>query len=194
MRAALVCCALLVGCTVQPVEPVANLSAVPAREPLGISQTGHGREAVFRLCANCPAPTRKVLAPVSPPIRLIEVPKPKTVPPLREERLARAIHFPFASSRLTAGERQALDSLRPLLLETRSIALTGHTDRVGKPAFNRRLALRRAETVRQVLLDLGIPEDRIVRVEAECCIEAPPPVHPPARRTDLELLIVRQNP
>ena len=117
MRAALVCCALLVGCTVQPAEPVASLSAVPARESLGIAQAGHGREAVFMLCADCPAPTRKVLAPVPPPIRLAEVPKPKPVPPPREERITRAVHFPFASSRLTAGARQALDSLRPLLIE-----------------------------------------------------------------------------
>lgn len=194
MRAALVCCALLAGCTVQPAEPVAGVSTMPAPTHLGIAQTGHGREAVFLLCKDCPAPKRKVLAPVPPPIRLAEAPKPKPVPPPREERITSAIHFPFASSRLTAGGRQALDSLRPLLLEARSIALTGHTDRVGNPAFNHRLALRRAQTVRQALLDLGIPEERIVQVEAECCIEAPPPVHPPARRTDLELLIVRPAP
>ena len=196
MRAALVCCSLLVGCTVQPAEPVAGVSPMPApvHEPLGIAQTGHGREAVFRLCADCPTPTRKMQATVPPPIRLAEVPKPKPVPPPREERITRAVHFPFASSRLTAGARQALDSLRPLLIEAKSIALTGHTDRVGNPAFNHRLALRRAETVRQALLGLGIPEDRIVRVEAECCIEDPPPVHPPARRTDLELLIARPAP
>jgi len=146
------------------------------------------------LCSDCPVPTRKVLAPVPPPIRLAEVPKPKPVPPPLEERITREIHFPFASAQLTAGARQSLDTLRPLLLEARSIALTGHTDRVGKPAFNRRLAQRRAQTVRQALLDLGIPEGRIVRVEAQCCIEDPPPVHPPARRTDLELLIVRPAP
>ncbi len=194
MRAALACCALLVGCSVQPAEPVAGVSSMPAPAYLGIAQTGHGREAVFRLCADCPTPTRKVQAPVPPPIRLVEKPKPKPLPPPQEERITRAVHFPFASSRLTAGERQALDSLRPLLLEARAIALTGHTDRVGNPAFNHRLALHRAETVRQALLDLGIPEDRIVRVEAECCIEAPPPMHPPARRTDLDLLIMRPTP
>ena len=72
--------------------------------------------------------------------------------------------------------------------------LTGHTDRVGKPAFNRRLALRRAQTVRQALLDLGVPEERIGRVEARCCIEDPPSVHPPARRTNLKLLIMRPTP
>jgi outer membrane protein OmpA-like peptidoglycan-associated protein len=161
---------------------------------LGITQTGHGREAEFMLCSDCPAHTRKVLAPVPPPIRLAEAPKPKPVPPPREERITRTIHFPFASARLTAGAQQAIDSLRPLFIEAKSIALTGHTDRVGNPAFNHRLALRRAQSVRQALLDLGIPENRIVRVEAECCIEDPPPVHPPARRTDLELLIVRPTP
>lgn len=194
MRASLAWCALLAGCSVQPAEPMARLSAVPAREPLGIAQTGHGREAVFTLCSDCPAPTRKVLAPVPPPIRLAEPPRAKPAPAPREERIIRAIHFPLASSRLTAEARQALDSLRPLLLEARSITLTGHTDRLGKPTFNRRLALRRAQTVRQALLDLGVQEERIVRVEARCCIEDPPPVHPPARRTDLEFLIMRPAP
>ena len=194
MRASLACCALLAGCTVQPAEPLAGLPAVPAREPLGIAQAGHGRESVFTLCMECPAPTRKVLAQAPPPIRLAEPSRAKPAPALREERITRAVHFTLASSRLTREARQALDAMRPLLLEAKSIALTGHTDRVGAPAFNRRLAARRAETVRKALLELGIPEDRIVRVEAECCIEAPPPVHPPARRTDLELLIVRPSP
>lgn len=194
MRLLPVWCVVLSGCALQTAEPPGAVLPLPAPLPRGITQIGHGPEAVFRLCADCPAPTRKALAPVPPPIRLPEVPKPKPVPSVREEHLTRAIQFPLASSRLTAGARQALDSLRPLLLEARSIGLTGHTDRVGKPAFNRRLALRRAQTVRQALLDLGVPEERIVRVEARCCIEDPPTVHPPARRTDLELLIARPAP
>jgi len=184
-------CAVLSGCALQAAEPPGDVPSTPIPLPRGIAQTGHGPEAVFRLCADCPTPTRKVMAPVPPPIRLAEIAKPKPVAPPMEERLTRAVHFPFASSRLTAGARQALEALRPLLLEARSIALTGHTDRVGHPTFNHRLALRRAQTVRQALLDLGVQEERIVRVEAACCIEAPPTVHPPARRTDLELLIVR---
>jgi len=187
-------CAVLSGCALQAAEPPVAVPATPAPLPRGIAQNGHGPEAVFRLCADCPAPTRKVLAPVPPPIRLAETPKPKQVPTVREEHLTRAIHFPLASSRLTTEARQALDSLRPQLLEARTIALTGHTDQMGKPSFNHRLALRRAQTVRQALLDLGVPEDRFVRVEAQCCIEDPPPVHPPARRTDLDILIVRPAP
>jgi len=105
--------------------------------------------------------------------------------------MTRSVHFPLASSKLVSKGRRALDAMRPMLLKAKSITITGHTDRVGKLAFNRRLAMRRAQTVRQALLDMGVPEERIVRVDARCCIEDPPPVNPPARRSDVEMLIVR---
>lgn len=195
MRVGLAWSVLLTGCALQPMEPVASVS-VEVVLPLGIAQTGHGMEAVYRLCADCPAPTRKVLAPVASPIRLAEAPKAKSAPPPqpREERMTRAVHFSLASSKLTAEARRTLDALRPLLLEAKSISLNGHTDRIGAPAFNRKLAGRRAETVKRALLDLGVPRERIVRVEAACCVEDPPRVNPPARRTDVEMLIVRPAP
>ena len=199
MRACLAWCVLFSGCALQPADPVAKGLATPVSIPMGIAQTGHGPDAVFTLCADCPTPTRKVLAPVPAPLKLAEVPKPKPYPkPVlaepQEERITRAVHFPMASSKLTGDARQELDAMRPLLLEARSIILTGHTDRVGAPAFNHRLAARRAETVRRALLDLGIPRERILRVDSACCIEDPPPVNPPARRTDVEILIVRPVP
>jgi hypothetical protein len=192
MKAGLAWSVLLSGCALQPLEPVISMSAEVALH-LGIAQTGHGMEAVYRLCADCPAPTRKVLAPMAPPIRLAEAPKAQSapVPQPKEERITRAVHFSFASSKLTAEARRTLDALRPLLLEARSIGLSGHTDRVGAPAFNRKLAARRAETVKRALLDLGVARERIVRVESACCVEDPPRVNPPARRTDVEMLIVR---
>jgi hypothetical protein len=176
-------------------EPVTSMSAATAL-PLGIAQTGHGPDAVFRLCMDCPAPTRKVLAPVAPPIRLAEAPKaqPAPVPQPKEERITRAVHFSLASSKLTTEARRTLDALHPLLLEARTIGLSGHTDQVGAPAFNRKLAARRAETVKRALLDLGVPRERIVRVDSACCVEDPPQVNPPARRTDVEMLIVRPAP
>jgi hypothetical protein len=186
---------LLSGCALQPMEPVTSVS-VEVALPLGIAQTGHGPDAVYRLCVDCPAPTRKVLAPVAPPIRLAEAPKAKSAPAQqpREERMTRAVHFSLASSKLTAEARRTLDAMRPLLLETKSISLNGRTDRVGAPAFNRKLAARRAETVKRALLDLGVPRERIVRVDSACCVEDPPRVNPPARRTDVEMLIVRPAP
>ena len=187
---------MLSGCALQTAEPVVPLPSAPDPIHLGIAQTGHGQDACFRLCADCPAPTRKVLAPVPPPLRLVESPKakPTPAPAPREEPITHKVFFPFASSSLTTKARRELHALHPQLLEANSIRLTGHTDRVGAPAFNRRLAVRRAETVRRALLDLGIPQERITRVEAKCCVEDPPPVNPPARRTDVAILIVRPAP
>jgi len=170
----------------QATPPSPTEQSDPPAPRLGITQSGFGPEAVFVLCDDCPTHTRKVLAPAPAPLRLAE---PSNTAHL--SRQTRSIHFPLASSRLTKEGRRALDAMRPLLLEAKSITITGHTDRVGKLAFNRRLAMRRAQTVRQALLDMGVPKERIVRVDARCCIEDPPPVNPPARRSDVEMLIVR---
>ena len=189
------CCAALAGCTLQPAEPPTQQTAAQAPLRLGIAQSGHGPEVVFRLCSDCPAPTRKVLAVPPPPIRLTEVPKPKPASaPRQEEHITRAVHFPFASARLTTQARQELDALKALLPGARTITLTGNTDRIGTPAFNQRLAVRRAETVKQALVDMGVPSDRIAPVEARCCIDDPPRINPSARRTNLDILIVRPTP
>jgi hypothetical protein len=188
---------MLSGCTLQIVEPVAPyLPSAPESIHVGITQTGHGSEARFRLCADCPVPTRKVLAPVPPPIRLVELTKAKPIlaPAPKAEPITRRVFFPFASSSLTAKARRELNALQPQLLEAKSIHLTGYTDRVGVPTFNRKLATRRTETVRQALLDLGVPADRIAPVEARCCVDDPPRINPSARRTDLDILIVRPAP
>ena len=188
------CCAALAGCTLQPAGPLTQRTAAQAPLPLGIAQSSHGPGAVFRLCSDCPTPTRKVLAAPPPPIRLAEVPKLKPPLPPRQEHITRAVHFPFASARLTDQARQDLDALKALLSEARTITLTGSTDRIGTPAFNQRLAVRRAETVRQALLAMGVPADRIAPVEARCCADDPPRINPSARRTDLDILIVRPAP
>ena len=193
MRVGLAWCALLTGCVMQPAEPVAR-PATPVSIPLGIALRGHGPEAVFRLCSDCPAPTRKVLAAPPPPIRLAEAPKPKPPLPPRQEHITRAVNFPFASARLTTQARQELEALKAQLPEARTITLTGNTDRVGTPAFNRRLAVRRAETVKQALLGLGVPPEHIARVEARCCVDDPPRINPSARRADQDNLNVRPGP
>jgi len=42
---------LLSGCALQPMEPVASMSAAAAVTlPLGIAQTGHGLDAVYSTC------------------------------------------------------------------------------------------------------------------------------------------------
>ena len=45
--------------------------------------------------------------------------------------------------------------------DSRDISLNGHTDRVGDRASNMALSLRRADTVKELLLQAGIVQDYI---------------------------------
>jgi outer membrane protein OmpA-like peptidoglycan-associated protein len=47
------------------------------------------------------------------------------------------------------------------------LLVTGHTDFIGKPDYNRELALKRAETVKKFLLEKGIPGVRMETAAAE---------------------------
>ena len=44
------------------------------------------------------------------------------------------------------------------------VTVTGHTDNVGKPASNRDLSQRRADNIKQMLVNKGIPADRITAI------------------------------
>jgi outer membrane protein OmpA-like peptidoglycan-associated protein len=74
-----------------------------------------------------------------------------------------AIHFDFASSRLTPGGQIHAAAAAVTLAEMplASVRIVGHTDRVGNPAANRRLAARRARAVADFLVASGLPRDII---------------------------------
>ena len=69
------------------------------------------------------------------------------------------------------------------------VVVTGHTDRLGAPAYNDGLSVRRARRVRDDLVRLGIPEDRIQiagRGEREPLVPTAPGVREPRnRRTEI---------
>lgn len=75
-------------------------------------------------------------------------------------------HFEFDSSEPLPEDRFQLkalaDCLRPTLVDGVSISLYGRADPRGTAAYNQRLAERRAIRVKQLLVEMGIPEDRIV--------------------------------
>ena len=87
---------------------------------------------------------------------------PAGLPPLPEADFV-AIHFDFASSRLTPGGQihAAAAAVRISDLTIARVRLVGHTDRVGGPAANRRLAARRAAAVADFLVRAGVPRDLI---------------------------------
>ena len=67
------------------------------------------------------------------------------------------IDFESNQYRLTLRSRQALDRLGSLLRQypPATIEIGGHTDSYGEPEYNKDLSRKRAETVRQYLLDHG---------------------------------------
>lgn len=79
------------------------------------------------------------------------------------------IHFAFGTAYLTEADRQALRDKLPALTNRR-LAIVGYTDNIGPPAFNDWLALRRAESVKHYLVDLGLDSDDIrISGRAQCC-------------------------
>jgi prepilin-type N-terminal cleavage/methylation domain-containing protein len=73
------------------------------------------------------------------------------------------VHFAFDSADLGEGSEEALVDFAALLIANPDInvAVEGHTDSVGEPAYNLALSLRRAETVRRTLQAVGLPSDRV---------------------------------
>lgn len=74
------------------------------------------------------------------------------------------VQFDFASAALSPGatERAALAAATLSGMTLEKVRIVGHTDRVGRPEANRRLAARRADAVARFLVQSGLPEDLIV--------------------------------
>jgi len=74
-------------------------------------------------------------------------------------------HFEFDSAEPLAEDHLALKSLAECLdrpgLRSLQLSLVGRADRRGSAEYNIGLALRRAERVKQILVDAGMPADRI---------------------------------
>ncbi|MBD9578697.1 OmpA family protein [Pseudomonas sp. BGr12] len=67
--------------------------------------------------------------------------------------------FAFNSAELSPAGRASLAPLAEQLKaqQPSQISITGHTDRLGSPAYNRELSRRRAEAVREYLAAAGVP-------------------------------------
>ena len=90
---------------------------------------------------------------------------PAPAPAPQSVRLSADALFDFDSSTLRAGAEPALDDLVTKIKRhgvDSSVAITGYTDRLGNAAYNQRLSLARAQTVRDYLVQTGgIPASRI---------------------------------
>ncbi len=90
-------------------------------------------------------------------------PAPQQAAPQKVSLSADAL-FAFDKSTLKPEGKEELDKLAKDLSAVNydSIHVTGHTDRIGSTKYNQKLSERRANAVRDYLVDKGIPADRIV--------------------------------
>ena len=84
--------------------------------------------------------------------------------PRNEEVVLRNVFFATASASLLPASTEELDRLQDLLTEAvgKRVEIAGHTDNVGGEDDNQRLSERRAEAVRQYLIEAGTAAERIV--------------------------------
>lgn len=73
------------------------------------------------------------------------------------------VHFEFDSADLAESSTEAMDAFAALLIANPdvNVAVEGHTDSIGEPAYNLALSRRRAESVRSALQAGGLPADRV---------------------------------
>jgi OOP family OmpA-OmpF porin len=108
--------------------------------------------------APTPAPVVVAAAPVAP-APMAPAPKPWVKVKLEADSL-----FGFDQDQLQSDGKLALDKLLMELqtVNIDSIAVTGHTDRLGTKAYNAKLSTRRAEAVQAYLVQVGgIPASKV---------------------------------
>ncbi len=118
-----------------------------------------------------PAPVPAALHVASPlPAQQAAAPPPSPRAPQRYTLSAETL-FTFNGSRpqhlSEQGQAQIVRLARRLkddLQPSQQVLVQGHSDPMGQPALNQRLSLERAETVRQILINSGLPA-RQVRAE-----------------------------
>ena len=108
--------------------------------------------------APTPAPSPKQSLPVSPPSQpRAAAPKPEKV------TTASTVNFDFDRYVIRPDTRGKLDDLvgklRSVTLEV--VIAVGHADRLGSDAYNQKLSVRRADSVKAYLVSKGIGASRV---------------------------------
>src|SRR5471032_154070 len=87
---------------------------------------------------------------------------------VKEETIViRDVHFEFDSAKLTAADKTKLDDIATRLKKeapSAQLRVSGHTDSVGKDAYNQKLSERRAHSVTDYLVSAGVPRSNFVSV------------------------------
>lgn len=107
-----------------------------------------------------PAPAPAPVAPAPQP-----APAPAPAPKMMPEKVTFSadVLFDFDKATLRPEGKQALDDFVQKLggVEYEVIVTIGHADRIGTEAYNKKLSLRRAESVKAYLVSKGIPANKV---------------------------------
>lgn len=115
-----------------------------------------------------PAPTQEAYPPPPAPLPPAPVAPPPPPPAPSCPGGEATVYFDLGRSDVDGQNQNVLQQLVALRTPntcTATFAVVGYTDTSGSPAANRRLAQRRADRVRQALIDAGVPAAEI-RTEA----------------------------
>ncbi|MGA7801692.1 MAG: OmpA family protein [Gammaproteobacteria bacterium] len=100
---------------------------------------------------------------------LVSVAEPETAPEAAMEPVMRKIslsadaYFGFDKAELKPQGKQKLDEIATALRNshTPSVGIVGHADRIGSAEYNQQLSMRRAQAVKDYLVQQGVPADTI---------------------------------
>lgn len=138
------------GAPLKPTEmPAQAASATSAPQAAGTAPAGTGASAP----AAAPAATAPAAAAPAAPST--------TSTPATAAMADTAVYFEHASSRLDATASVALRKLAASLSGGQTVAISGYVDKSGHADANAKLALARAESVRDALTRAGVAADRI---------------------------------
>jgi OOP family OmpA-OmpF porin len=106
---------------------------------------------------------KPTVTPPPPPVKPAAKPKPKPKPVAQKITLAADVLFDFDKAVLKNEGKSKLDDLankiRAINLEV--VIAIGHTDSIGSDAYNQKLSVRRAESVKSYLVSKGVEPNRI---------------------------------
>jgi len=121
------------------------------------------------------------------PAPVEKVAPPELNKPMKPEDAMYLVFFDFDSSSVDVGGKNVLQAVAEEIKSRNldQVSLIGHTDSAGPKSYNNRLAMKRANAVRDVLTELGV-DPALIQVESrgenELLVQTDDNVREPANR------------